>query len=424
MGTSFDSFSGLAGISNQGFTATGALKEKFDLAGLNVSVEQDAISALQNSAEEVGFASDNYEEPKRLKRKDKGEDSKLRDRLQKAHSVNKSLLKMHRFKSFRERAMQLKNMLASNPNLTLDTIREKLFKGTASKNGETLEGSDVNQKCQLQDQNVELYLLLHDVLKDLDVSGADQRIANTIKAAINTLDQENHQAINAVLVAMSSSDLQVDSISDAEALLETNTAFSFANVCTNLNNISDLYAFLKDQFQDSGFSQAISSMQRSVATCLSAVGQEFDFDKDKLAVVGQNLSFLHQIRSVQSLVDDLVAKFKDVISNSDSSELTKIKSNADKIDRTQFALNLYELSKRTLVTNESLRGLYKEVETLDATSEVLLAQNLLNTVKRLNENFFSSMEERNRMVEATLSFVDELVDKEDEYLASLEEDDF
>ena len=215
-----------------------------------------------------------------------------------------------------------------------------------------------------------------------------------------------------------------DRLSSLQASDSLKTALTLSHICCAHHDVPDLMAYLERNFKGTALDQAIAVMLKSVAAALGAT--ELLSDQVPLQTIGQNLSSLQQLRSSISQVQDLYAMLpRALLGAQDSSgqdyDVSQLAIQATWPQPEHVLTRLLELTHRPVVRPHEVRELLREIPPLDATSEVLLAQQLLRTVREFDPNFFSSLAERNKIYEGCQALVDEAINAEDEYLASLDE---
>lgn len=167
---------------------------------------------------------------------------------------------------------------------------------------------------------------------------------------------------------------------------------------------------------------------------LALLGQKYGADNLKAGIdalfkaLGADL-MLVQTSEERSLINDLASKLSQAQTINTAltmctnfiERLNSVHSIAGQLDADFLLTKLVELSEQRFLSPQILRSSYENKLAIpDPEKAVLVGQELLHTVRDLPVALFVGLDERNKLLEAAQHSVDELIDKEDEWLATLE----
>ena len=411
--------------------------EKTVFGGITLTVSEDAHDVLADCAEEAGFARNNFKEQKLFSQKaEKGAKSHLDQVREALKSVNEKGDAQNLNKKYGSLLEQIKKGNINNFSQLQQALKSiaSQTEQKAKEQGFELSTDEAYERC-----SVEAYLFLRDQIAQSSVLSEQQQLV----ALADQLYHSNQKAIDACIAALSLSDhqssMQQVSLSNSihEALAskdqnafanfedfseQLNTSLAFSYICANLNNVDDMMRYMEQKYSDNSFDTTLATMLKTVSAGLNEV-TPFS-DKASLQTLGKNLSALQQIKSAIGITQDFWQKLGSIMDGALSASGNEYNFESKSIDPKALISNMISLSNKSLISPNEVRSLLAVIEPLDCTTEVLLAQQMLSFERSLSDNLFYSIDSRNRLMAATQTLIDNAIDAEDEYLASLEEEDY
>jgi type III secretion protein W len=123
-----------------------------------------------------------------------------------------------------------------------------------------------------------------------------------------------------------------------------------------------------------------------------------------LEFVGRNLSVVRSLNSATQVMSRFTSRLGDTHG---------IKT---EVSPAKVLTGLLNLSRQRYINPQSIRDLYGDVAKQNPEVEVLLAQDLLNSVRNLSTDLFDKDDARLRIVQSMEQLIDGLVDAEDAWL--------
>lgn len=343
------------------------------LAGMSVTLTDDPVSALNDSAEELTFARDNSKQTKLADRKQKTRSSQIEEQLKKIKQAQKSI-----------------------QNADNEALKRVL---------KQWKGNSLPQLLQLLSQtgahSSSVYAFL---LNEADAAAeqGDPALQETLTKAAEQLFAEHKAGITAVLNTL---DAMPGGDDSAFAPLQLSQAYS--DISSSAPTAESVLAYLQKKFGAERLDEGIDYMFTALAADLAA-------DKPSQAdtVLENVASALTRTRTLNAalhLSDHFVERLHSALHLKTAPDFTGGKLLAD----------LLKLSGQRFVAGLHIQNLYaRQVHTRNPEDEVLVAQEFLQYMRDMPEDLFAGAQDRSKMLEATQKLVDGLIDKEDEWLES------
>lgn len=334
------------------------------LSNLSVSVESSPLSKLADAAEELTFAKDNSRQTKLSDRKQKVQQDSLAEKIKKLQELMQSTVKD------KDKGEKLATKWQQKGNIK-DLAQEAL---------------------DLQGNASEAYALLLSLAED---ALGDYKEA-LVKASEHLM-QENSQEILASLNALA----------DASVFLghELEAAHTYSNLISDFKEPLEMLSYIQEKFP-ANFDKGLDFLIKALGSDLQAA--EPSSEKVALEAVASGLDKVRILNSGRSLLDNLVKRLEDVHYLDVSS-----------LDTTDMLKKLVNLANVKFVTHLDVASIVANVKTTDPEQEVLLAQELFSTIRNCSSQLFGSDTQRLAVLEATQKLVDEKIDREDQWLATL-----
>lgn len=341
-----------------------------DLGGMSVTVADDPGSALQDSAEELTFAKDNSRQ------------TKLADRKQKA-SENASRQNLERLKKAMEK-------VAANEDTHARQQTLRYWKADPKSSKDLLENL---KKLGGHSSSNYAFLLLEAQKPE------NAEVKELLQQAADELFDENKSEIMAAANSLPA--FEGESFASVISLSET-----YSDIANKPHDPQSLLDYLDTKFGKENLQKGIDCMFKALACDLSAASPSRE--ENVLKDLASTLAKTKTLNSSLNIVNSFVTRIKDTL------KLDSRKLNAD-----QLLLEITKLSKSRFITSLHVQNLYRDkVKTSNPQEEVLVAQELLRMERGLAEELFNSPEDRVKLLDGTQRLVDELIDKEDEWLES------
>ena len=211
--------------------------------------------------------------------------------------------------------------------------------------------------------------------------------------------------------------------------LEIAGAFSW--VCTSITSADDMLSYLEKKFDSASVYKAITVMMKTVSSGLCEAASFTD--RDSLQVLGRNLSSLQHLKTAINDAGRFINAVQKIADSSEGMQLGSSAASESGVTGKDFILDaqkgafpkklvsrVVKTAMKGSITPKDVRNIVIEVNVMDCTSEVILAQSLMSFIRNLSEHIFSSLESRNRLIASAQEMIDMAIQEEDRYLASLE----
>lgn len=345
------------------------------LLGRAATVVEDPMSLLADAAEEMTFGVDNSKNKELAERKERtalDQSQLLRVQLYQEllHQAGKEEA-MNDFKaSLRSRSRQQGTALAA--------VRE-----------------------HFPDPS-EAWAALLDALVDTEKDpAAPEGLAGELRSALTELEAGEGTAIragvNAALEASGYADL---------ANTETLTGLYRSSVA-EFNDVNAVFAYVQKEFGTSSFERAMDFLFATLSA---------DLASDLPSMETKHLELLHgtlgQVRLLQSAFvhcEDMVARWENVHQMQENT-----------LKPMDLLNDLVQCRKERFLGAFQIEEIADKAHAPDIEHEVLFLQDLMQMTQRLPTNFFEDMAGRGKMLDAMQEALDKAVQREDEYLATME----
>ena len=340
---------------------------KGTLANFTITVDEDPLSKLANAAEEMTFAKDNSKQTKLANRKQKSLSDETSERVKKMQKL-----------------MQ---------NSVQDKGKTQNLKANFQK---------FNDKKLLLDEassSFQNYALAYAALLELYENSVDEKEKTFFKDCADLLLKENSSEIYA---SLNSLDEAIEAKIDEDVIDSCNT---YCEVVSNFKGADDMLLFLEKKY-GKDFEKGLDFLVKALGADLQA--KTPSHDKVFLEFVASGLDYTRILYSGLSHVNNFLDRISSV-HNLDCKNISNL----------NFLKNLISLGEVRFLTSIDVSSLVKEVKVKNPEDEVMVAQELLATVRNCSEQLFSGNENRNKVIDAIQHLVDEKVQKEDEWLEQL-----
>lgn len=346
-----------------------SVKQIGSLASFKVESVPNPVSALQDSSEEMTFAFDNS-------KKTKLSDRKQRDKLD----------------SMKDRILELSKIVSSVSDSKKDNLDRFFIKWSNDKTDSYNIQKDIQN---LYKDVAHQYAILHSLYDTCD----DLDLKNELKKALDSIYENNSSHI---LASLHSVDV-ADNYTFANPL---DLVSSYVKVSHDFSEAFDIINYLKDNYGKDHIQDGIDFLFKALFNDLNS--QISSQDDIVLKTLASSLTRAKEINSALSAVNSFIDRVN-TIHNIDATNLNAFTLLHDSLD----------LSENNFISTIAIRSLYKGIKEQDIVSEVLLSQEFKTMIQDLNLNLFKNIEYRTNFIEAINKYIDTLIQKEDEYLASL-----
>ena len=337
------------------------------LDGMTVEIEKDPIAAVQDAAEELTFVRDNSRKTKLAERRQKAHVEALM--VEKAQAMYDLLVKFHNadFEAKKRIYEDCRRRKVDSSKQLLNSLKE--LGGHPSSNYAFLiktaqEETDPKQKALLQEAAEELF----------------RESSREILASLNSVE-----------VARGSD------LGDGVYLSE-----AYSELSGNGDDPLKMLDFIAGKFGDDRINEGVDFMLKSLGADISSPLSSQE--PVVLEFVGKNLSVVRSLNSATQVMSRFTGRI-------DSAHGVKAA-----VSPTRVLTGLLNLSKQRYINPTSIRDLYGDVAKQNPEVEVLLAQDLLNSVRNLSTDLFDKDDARLRIVQSMEQLIDGLVDAEDAWL--------
>lgn len=345
--------------------ATNQAVQQGSFQGMSVAVADDPLSALANSAEELTFAKDNSKQTKLSDRKQKLSESRIKEQLERIKEALKSTVNSDN--TAHQNALKTWQSKSKDPKDLLNMLKE-------------LGSHPSSSYAFLAQEEEKSTGELKELLKDAQDLLFKENKAE-ILAVANTIGAFSNQEVAPSLV-----------------LSET-----YADISTKPHNPTELLEHLSKKFGQDNLEAGIDAMFKALACDLNSTipSQEEGILKDVASTLAKTKTLNGSLK--------LTNNFLDRVQNS-------LGLKVGDLSGSKILLDLVNLSHSRFIAPLHVQNLYKGVVTSNPEEDVLVAQEFLRMGRELSEDLFDSLEDRNKLLDSTQRLVDELVDKEDEWL--------
>ncbi len=334
-----------------------------------VAVEPADIqdSLFEDSLEEMTFAKDNSKQTKLAQRQQKNNDARIAELIKK---MQEALLNKVNSKDKADETLQRARRAGCTP--------KDLIKGLRS----------------FGDHDAESYALL----LDLAQKEKDPKVAELLKDTAETLLSENPEGIKAVLNAI---DVSEDNYAGFSAL---ENAENYSDALLNFTDGLSMLKFITDKY-GKDVNMGLDFINKALGADLEAA--QMSHEPAFLRSVSEGLEHAKVLYSCFAHQDVLIER------------LNKIHGiEVGAFDKVDFVTKLSNLTRSTFIGPSDIRGLLDGVRSKDPAEEVVICQELSNTLKNLSDIFYGSSEARSKINEACILLIDDKIRAEDVWLES------
>ncbi len=344
------------------------------MLGQQVVVVSSPLSLLADAAEELTFSIDNTKELELKERKEKDN----------ANGILKKRVEL--YKELMHQLGQTDKMNMLKKNIQSMVQKEQILKEVFS---------------QFPDYT-DAYVLLELVYDELnDQDNSTQEVKNTIKESIDELVTHYEKEINLGLHGALSA-LGYEDLGSTKEIRDF-----YRKSILDFHTVKDTFMYVQEKFGNQGFSRAMDYLFSTLSLDINSLLPSID--KTQLEFIYNNLGKVRLLHSSYEFCEELVNRWEQVY---------KI------IDNNLSAMNLLS----SLITFGEIQFLsVAQIETVvqkanapDIEKEVLFLQDFINMVKKLPENMYSDNKIYQNILDSCQKALDKAIEREDEYLASLE----
>ncbi|HAR80605.1 MAG TPA: hypothetical protein DCR21_07200 [Succinivibrionaceae bacterium] len=355
---------------NQNFTNTAGTSNTSSsgmINGLTVESADIEKSLFEDSLEEMTFAKDNSKQTKLALRKQKNADQRLAELLRK---MQVAVTQKVNTKSKTEEVLRRASRVGCTPKELVESL--KSFGGHDAEN---------------------YALLLQLVNKEQDP--VKQRL---LQDAAQEIFKQNEDGIMAVINAM---DVSEDNYAGFSAL---DNAENYSDALLNFKDGMSMLKFIHEKYAEK-FEEGLNFITKALSSDLEAAQRSHE--PAFLRSVSEGLEHAKVLYSCFAQEEVLLDR------------LTKIHGlELENFDRMEFVHSLGELVRANFVSPSDIRKLLNSVNSSDPAQEVVICQELSNTLKNLSDIFYGTIEARARVNDACSALIDEKIRLEDEWLES------
>jgi type III secretion protein W len=175
--------------------------------------------------------------------------------------------------------------------------------------------------------------------------------------------------------------------------------------CDLYDKPEDMFGFILEKYGMENFDAGLDFLFRSLAGDLAT--DEPSHGKAHLEAVGASLGQARVLNGAHTLISKLLDRWKNIHGIEDCAHTP-----------TGFLKELLHLKQDRYLSAVSLEPLLAAAKAPDIEREVLFAQELLNTARGFSPLFFDGVETRMKFIEAVQETVDKAIAREDDWLAS------
>ncbi len=356
-------------------TSTTTTQASGTLAGQTVRNASDPMSLLAKIAEEMTFAADTTDEFELEERKEK-ETIELRntDLIRRYSEILKDSGKSDKFQELKEQIMSLKSMQQTQMLLQM-----------------TKEATDDSGQA---------YVFLRATLEEFTKDGVDPAILAALQEAIDIMERDEMPAI---VTAMQ---VGLTVFEDGSFGVLENPAELYTKSIHEFTTPQQVYSYINENY-DGKIDVALDFLYKALGNDLSS--DISSADKTKLENVGTSLGELRAFQSAHALCE----RFVDRLASVHQIETCPFSS---------FELlgKVLDMSKEVYLSSSSVDRLARDSKLENPEQEVFFLQELQTVARQFSPTLFDSMQERTKVLDAIQGAVDAAVEKEDEWLASME----
>ncbi|MDR3205416.1 MAG: type III secretion system gatekeeper subunit SctW [Deltaproteobacteria bacterium] len=340
------------------------------LDGYEITVASNPVSDLEEAAEELTFALDNTKE------------MALRERKERPSTIDSQI----------ERVKLYQEMMRVSGRLFDLELVEKIIRSSKDPS-EALE--KIRQRFN---EPTEAYAVLNDILSRLD---EDDPIQPFLRATLTLLEQQSGRDIRSGLLAALGARRFADLKDPFELAQDYREVIDFPDA-------NGMLSFIDERFGVQGFDRGLDYLLKTLAADLAEA--EPGADKIRLEAAGAELGRVRILNGVRAQGHRLSERWKKVCGKIES-ELTAM----------DFLRLMLALNKETFISSNAPEPLVTLAKADSVIDRVIFLQELLRTTKDLSLQSFDTPEIRGRCLGAFQEALDLAIEREDEYLASLED---
>ncbi len=344
------------------------------LMGFNVKQVNDPMSLLAQSAEELTFSVDTTDEFELSERKEKNSiELKNSPLVQRYQEVQKHFDLTNKVKDFKTAIEALKSM----------------------HNSQTL----MQLAKDLSENSAEAFVLLQEVYKDLKSNNASFSLLKDIENAIDELEaKEKGKIVTAMQV-------EITKAEDARFANISGGIDLYAKSVSEFKSPLEVYTYIHDKYQND-IELALDFLYKLLGNDLAC--EISSMEKTQLESISGSLGELRAFQSAHALCDTMATRLEDIHS---------IKSLHDGFSLLGKILNL---KKEVYLSSSNIDSVMNEYKLSNPQEEVMFLQELFACVKKFSSTLFDADQERNKLIDAVQTSLDRAVEKEDEWLMSME----
>ena len=339
------------------------------LSNMEFQLIDDPVSALEDSAEELTFCKDNSKQVKLADRKQKASKQHVEELIEKFSKA--TALYNNKDDNTRQRLLDAWKNSRGSFNALIKSLEES---------GSHASSSYVFIKEQLDKET-------------------DPHIKTELEKAADDLFRNKKSeilaAVNIVDLAASNQEL-----GDTYQL-----CISYSDIINKFSSPSQMLDYIEQKFNASKQDQGIDFMSKALSVDLSSI--QHSNDVSALEIVGSNLAKVRVLNSSQRSLDVTSKRIKNA-AGAENCELSGKK----------ILSRILNLSNSRFIQSTQVRAVYEELPKANPEKEVIFAQELLNACRNLSVELFDGSEKRLSVMEAVQKFVDECIEREDQWLES------
>lgn len=367
--TQFSQTSAASGTSSAAATGT--------LAGSKAVHVTNASSMLADAAEELTFAVDTTKEKTLADRKErKSEESRIAERVKMYEELMNQIGKA-------EDLGELKKALTNTADR--EEAREKAMSRFS-------DPSDA-------------WAALKSTIEELKTLGVSKDVLDALEGAAADIEKEFGPAaiqagIHGALAAAGLADAsELGGVTELQGL--------YRDTVCDFGTVEDAFDHLQTQYGEVNFDKALDFLTRTLSDDLAS--DLPTMDKSHLESVNANLGQVRLLQSTHALCQDLVNRWENVHGQKDTG-----------LNSMDFMKSFVALRKENYLGATHIDRIAKAAKAPDIEHEVLFLQEMQRMSRNITPQLFNGTEGRMRIMDAIQDAVDNAIEREDEYLASLE----
>lgn len=272
--------------------------------------------------------------------------------------------------------------------------------------------ADVADKDQAREKAMRLFsdpsdawAALKSAFEALKAQGASQEVLDAIAGAAADIEKEHGPA--AIQTGIHGA-LAAAGLADADQLGGVGTLQGlYRDTVCDFTTVEDAFTHLQTSYGEVNFDKALDFLTRTLSDDLAS--DLPTMDKSHLESVNASLGQVRLVQSTHALCNNMLNRWENVHGVHDA-----------KLDSMSLTKQFVALRNENYLGAPHIERIAKQSNAPDIEHEVLFLQEMLRVGRDSPPQLFNGTEGRMRIIDAIQSAVDKAIEREDEYLASLE----